>query len=117
MKQKFKIFWQDRFILTTARFYGLSVLIFAAILIWKWNHLPPELPLFYSLPRGEEQLGSMYSLLLIPGISLTIFVLHTFAGIWIFNEEKLAARILMSSALFISLILLVTFFKIVFLIT
>lgn len=117
MKQKFKIFWQDKFILTAARLFGLLLAIFAAILIWKWNRLPPELPLFYSLPRGEEQLGSMFTLLLLPGLSLIIFLLHMLFGIYLIEKEQLAARILVSFSLLMTLVLLITFLKIVFLIT
>lgn len=38
---------------------GWGILLFlGVILAWKWQSLPPQLPWFYSLPVGEQQLIS-----------------------------------------------------------
>ncbi len=54
-------------------FIGIS---FLSLIIF-WNKLPPEVPLFYSLPWGEEQLGKPLNLLLLPFSSLVFYLLTT----------------------------------------
>lgn len=56
---------------------GLSLtVIFIAIsffaLALGWQKLPPQSPLFYSLPWGEKQLVSSKSLVLLPFLSLVV---------------------------------------------
>ena len=38
--------------------------------------IPPEIPLFYSLPLVTQQLADQYWILLFPGLSLGITLLH-----------------------------------------
>lgn len=51
-------------------FTNISLIIFIFVIIQK---LPPEMPLFYGLPRGEEQLGAALSLI-IPLLLSSVFV-------------------------------------------
>lgn len=46
------------------------------LLLFAWNKLPPEIPWFYSLPWGEEQLASKFNLALIFG-GITVVTLAT----------------------------------------
>jgi hypothetical protein len=47
--------------------------VMVGLFIWQ---LPPEIPLWYSLPAGSQQLTDRQWLLIIPGISLGIFGLN-----------------------------------------
>lgn len=48
----------------------------AAILLLK-DHIPPQVPLFYGLPEGEEQLTSTMGLTIPSFVALTIIVINT----------------------------------------
>lgn len=92
-------------------------LIFLLILIGKWNQLPPQLPLFYSLPRGEDQLVVPLILFILPISSLVIFFLHLVVSIRLSATQRLASQIMIISASIISAILLITFINIIYLVT
>lgn len=91
--------WQDKLargsFLVAAFFWlsGLSVLIFLSF------RLPPQVPLFYSQPWGEEQLASAGLLFLLPAVAFLILLINFLASVFL-AEEKLILRILaVSSAL------------------
>ena len=108
---------KDNLIIKTCQFFIISCFIFIAVLVWKWRIFPPELPLFYSLPRGSEQLGTPTELLILPALSIAVFILHFLIAVFLYNREKLAARLLIISAFVNSLTILLTFIKIVFLVS
>lgn len=50
------------------------------------NHLPPQLPLFYGLPKGEEQLTSTFGLI-IPSLTSIAIVLVNFGLAQILSDS------------------------------
>ncbi|MBI2617458.1 hypothetical protein HYW55_04950 [Candidatus Gottesmanbacteria bacterium] len=92
-------------------------LLFFLLFIWKWSSFPSELPLYYTRPRGPEQLGSMWELLLLPILSLSIFLIHFFIASRLFKREKLLSQLLMISQTVIIALLFITCAQIIFLIT
>lgn len=51
--------------------------------------IPPEIPLFYSLPLTSQQLAGQYWILLFPGLSLGITLLHiVLVGIFTAVDEE-----------------------------
>ncbi|OGG02038.1 hypothetical protein A2W14_06395 [Candidatus Gottesmanbacteria bacterium RBG_16_37_8] len=117
MKSKIAELLQDDLILKVSQAFIAVNFLFLAIIIWKWRELPPELPLFYSLPRSNEQLTTPFDFLLLPFFSILIFAFHFILAVFIYKWEKLAAKILLISALTISVALLMTFVRIILLIT
>lgn len=95
----------------------LVLVIFLIIIIWKWKTLPPEIPLYYSLPRGNSQLGSPLFLLLLPGFSVFVFIINLILSSLFYGEEKLIAKILIITGFTVTILFLLTFIKIVFLIS
>lgn len=88
----------------------ILITLFIAILA---KLLPPRLPFFYSLPWGEKQLGSREQLLILPA-SITLVVLCNLIISWqLHSSQKIFKKILVFSSLLVSLILTVTFFKII----
>ena len=112
-----KIFIRDHLVAKIVKVYLITLLVYLAVIIIKWNQLPPELPLFYSLPRSAEQLGTPIQLLILPVMSVLIFLGHFLLAVTVYSQEKLAARILILSCLVSTLILLIAFCKIIFLIS
>lgn len=76
--------------------------------------LPPELPLFYGLPEGKDQLVKIDLFILPPllaiGFSLTHFLIYKNV------EDKFIKEVLIYSLLFLSFFSLVAILKVVFLV-
>ncbi|OGF99678.1 hypothetical protein A3D78_02365 [Candidatus Gottesmanbacteria bacterium RIFCSPHIGHO2_02_FULL_39_14] len=117
MKRKIKELLEDSLVIKICQSFILISFLFLAMIIWKWRELPAEMPLFYSLARGNEQLTSPIGFLILPFFSVSLFTIHFILAIFIFHWEKLAAKILLISALMVTLALLLTFIRIIFLIT
>lgn len=77
----------------------LNLLIISLIFIFK-NNLPPELPLFYGLPEGEDQLASTIALIIPSIISVSILIINSTISLFVNNEflkKTLVASILITS--------------------
>ncbi len=115
LKDKFA-FLKEKSIQTAAGIFSIIFVVALFILSYSWKKLPPEIPLFYSLPWGEDQLAqkSSLSFLLFStlGLSIANFVLITCC----YKKETLATKILAWSAVFIMTLTTITIAKIIFLI-
>jgi len=90
----------------------LSLIMILAIALF--GFLPPKLPLFYSLPWGEGQLATHQQFLIIPA-SISLITLFNLIISWQLHPSQVFfKRMLLLSPLVISLILTITFIKIVF---
>lgn len=105
--------WRDSIIKKSILLVFFVQILFILIFILKFNDLPPQLPLFYSLPRGNEQLGNPILLLILPLLALFIEITNIGLSIYTYQTEKILSRILMIMSTFISIILFITFIKIV----
>jgi len=83
------------------------------IIILAWRSLPPQLPLFYSRPWGNEQLTYPAGLLILPGLSLVAFLANFFFLSLIPKIEKLLQEILMATSVIFSLLCLITLVQII----
>ena len=117
MKSKFRILLKDSLIIKVSQAFVVLMALFLTMLVYKWNSLPPQMPLFYSLPRGVEQLGNPWQFLMLPLFSVFIYLFHFLAAAVLFPEEKLAAKILVVAAFVFSTAVFITFIKIVILIS
>lgn len=117
MKLKIKNLFQDKLVRKISKFYIFILVIFLITIIWKWKAFPPELPLFYSLPRGNMQLGTPILLLLLPGFSILVFVFNLILSAIFYREDILIAKLLMITGLVVTIFLLITFIKIIFIIS
>jgi len=75
--------------------------------------LPPRLPLFYSLAWGETQLASHQQFLIIPASIILISMLNFTISSQLHPVQNFFKKILNISSLICSLILTITFAKIV----
>lgn len=117
MKQKISTLLKDQTIQKMIKLFGTFLLCFIIVSIWKWSVLPPQLPLFYSLPKGPDQLGTPYHLLLLPVLVLVLFVVHLLLAAYLYSRKRLAALLLIVIALVCCLLLLITYIKIIFLVS
>src|SRR5688572_23746810 len=75
--------------------------------------LPPKLPLFYSLSWGEQQLVSHQQLLIIPSSIALVTLLNLVISWQLHPQQVFFKKILLISTYLVSLILGITFFKII----
>lgn len=92
---------------------GLNTVVLAAILFFK-NSLPPQVPLFYGLPEGEEQLTNSLNLIIAPTISF--FVLGINVIFSLMTKNDLLKKTLITASFFVSLFSFITLVQIFLLI-
>lgn len=98
-------------------FWLLVALIIAfsmvAFVLISAKFLPPKLPLFYSLPWGEKQLANKQQLLIIPALIFLVTLCNLIFSWQLHPQQVFFKKILLFSSMLISLILTITFLKII----
>lgn len=109
-------FKSDKSVRLAAKLSFLLLIFCFGLFIFTLKRLPPQVPLFYSLPWGEQQLSPTIGLLFLPLGILLIAILNSFLIMASLNKYSLAAKIL--TWITVSLIFLTSFtlVKIIFLI-
>lgn len=92
---------------TTALLLGIAILTLQ-------NFLPPIIPLFYGKPTGTGELTSLYGFLIAPLTSLLVTIVNL--GFSFVFKDEFTKKILVLSALFVSILLAVTVIKIILLV-
>jgi len=88
-----------------------------AVLIFSWNKLPLEVPLWYSKPWGEDRLADPSWLFLLPGASLFWYLINSLLTINITKDHLVFSQILFLSALLVSIFSFVTLSMIIWIIS
>src|SRR3972149_9379426 len=83
---------------------GPSLLLLAIA----WYKLPPELPLLYSRPYGQDQLINYWQIWLLPLIAGLIEIIAVRSASSLIEKDKLLTHILVWSATLITLMILIT---------
>lgn len=97
-------------------FFSLLFLIMACLLLLLfWTKLPPQIPLFYSLPWGLEQLGSPIELLVFPLTTLTAVFL-TLASKRFLSSESFLVLLTSLTGAFLSFLSLMALARIIILV-
>lgn len=76
--------------------------------------LPLQLPLFYSLPWGENQLVTLDQFLILPATIVLIDLINLIIYWQLHSEQTLFKQIVVTTSLLTSIILTVSFLKIIF---
>jgi len=101
---------------------GLKQIFQLAMVVWLvevlliiivWTFLPPQVPLFYTRPWGEEQLVHPANLFILPGLGLLVFLINLFILSFVPKEEKLINQILISLILVFNFLSLITLIQII----
>ena len=110
-------FWQEK---TNARIFRLNLIFILSqigFLFWKFNTLPPQVPLYYSLPWGQSQLASASSFFILPTLSLTLLLINHLFAISLNKTSHLLSQFLLVISLIFSLLSLITLVLIIYLVT
>ncbi|MEI8067566.1 MAG: hypothetical protein WCG91_01255 [Candidatus Shapirobacteria bacterium] len=110
-------FWQEK--INNQIFWWNIILIGSqiAFLIFKFNSLPDQVPLYYSQPWGEDQLAHASALFLLPTFSIIIVLINNLLATIFLNRIQLLSRLLVVFSLVFSFLSLVTLFQIINLIS
>lgn len=109
--------WQQKYTGSIFRWNIIILVAQTAILVFKFNQLPPQVPLFYSLPWGVARLAPTPQLFIIPIYCLAVMVLNNFIAASVLAKSHLLSWLLIIFSLVISLLGLVTLVHITLLIT
>lgn len=88
-------------------------LILGLFIVLSGNLLPPKLPLFYSLPWGDNQLATRWQFLIIPSSIILITLFNLIVSWHLHPSQVFFKKILLFSSLLISTLFAITFFKII----
>lgn len=105
---------QDRYYLASTIFTFISVIIILSLYFFSVNVLPTRLPLFYSLPWGQNELTNKSSLLILPAIITTVVLINMLLAWQLHSSQYVLKRILLMSTILVDLIILTAAIKIVF---
>ncbi len=88
-----------------------------AMLIWRWQSLPPQVPLWFSRPWGADQLASPYWLFLLPITGIALYGINVFISAYLMTDYLLFTQMLFLSSLIVNILSFFSLIKILFLIT
>lgn len=83
----------------------------------RWSVLPPQVPLFYSLPTGEDQLVEWWMIFILPFLMNILVLLNLFIASRISIQNMFVHSVLRYTNYAIILTLVYVFLRIVFLVT
>ena len=71
---------------------GANILMIG-LFIWRLSKLPPQIPLFYSQPWGEDQITDSWMIIILPLTLNILFILNRYIFRKYFINNPLAKRI------------------------
>lgn len=93
--------------------FFLNVAIILIVIFIK-KSLPPEVPLFYGLSEGKDQLGTSLSLIIPPLLSISFIALNLLISL--FTKDLFLKKTLIITSISTTILSTITVFKIIFLI-
>ena len=88
-------------------------LIMAVVIMILFKFLPPKLPLFYSVAWGNGQLATHQQFLIIPAIISAVALLNIIISWQLHHQQSFFKKMLFAQSVLITLILTITFIKII----
>lgn len=87
------------------------------VYVLKMHTIPPQIPLLYSLPIGEDQLVEWWMIFLIPLLMNVLYILNTFIYHSYFHQEDFERSLLRSMNITIIGVCTYLFIRIIFLVS
>lgn len=79
-------------------------LVGSGVIAWYWKSLPPQVPLWYSKPWGDERLASPWFLFLPLVSSVVIYLVNLTAVVRFADNHPMFARVLLLTSMLISIL-------------
>lgn len=116
MKDKFSLIMNDR-LARIAIIVSMLFLVPTVILImFFYEKLPPYIPLFNSMPWGEQRLFSSNINIIFPLVLIGVFLANTLFSAFVYKEYVLASRLLMLNSLLFFMLGFLAYIQILFLV-
>jgi hypothetical protein len=113
-KPKNNFFTLSDKILVTIVALGLTMVLLSVLsLIIKWQNLPPQVPLFYSKPWGNEQLATKTLLWFLPTLSVVIWLIDLLLIRTLLKNDEFLSRILAIFGVLSAILISFTLVKII----
>lgn len=104
MKEKFRYLFIDNFVKICFIASLLFLIPLVALVVFTIQNFPPMIPLFNSMPWGEERLAPSIALYAFPVVLVCIFIGNVVGAALLYKRYTLIARILLfNTALFLML--------------
>lgn len=110
-------FWQEKINGIVFRWNVLIIILELSFLFLKFNDLPVQVPLYFSLPWGESQLASASTLFLLPAFSIVVLLLNNLLASLFLKSIQLLSRLLVIFSLIFSVLSAISLYKIITLIS
>ncbi|MFA7675948.1 MAG: hypothetical protein WCY28_00855 [Candidatus Shapirobacteria bacterium] len=110
-------FWQEKINHHLFRWNLVLIIFQIIILVFKFNSLPTHVPLYYSLPWGENQLGAASSLFLLPTFSIVVLLINNLIATFFLKTIPLFSRLLTVFSLVFSFLSAISLTRIINLIS
>ncbi|MFA6512101.1 MAG: hypothetical protein WCV86_03200 [Patescibacteria group bacterium] len=108
MRERFRRFTQDRFLLLPF-FFGLfgNAATFAVLFT---TLIPTEqpVPLHYNIYFGIDAIGPWYAYYYLPAGSVALLIFNCILAFWVVRSDRMLSRILLGTAAIIALLILIT---------
>lgn len=82
-----------------------------------WRQLPPNIPLWYSQPWGDEQLAHPGFLFLLPTTAIVWYGINVLLAVYLTREYRVFAQLLFIASCVVSVLSFFTLIQILFLVT
>ncbi len=106
-------FWQGSL---NTRFFRYSLYLFLTqivLIIWFYNQLPPEIPIYFSRPWGQAWLSSPASIFILPLFSLVTLLLNYFLALYFYTKKILLSQLSVIFGFIVSLFSLISLLQII----
>lgn len=116
-KSYFTELWSDKVCGLSLKLTLVFAFLFLIILLFYYWRLPPEIPLTYSRPWGEEQLVKKTFLMVFLAMTLLIVTINNLLASFLYSREQLLAQILTWTGTLVFFLVDVTLLRVAMLVT
>lgn len=110
-------FWENSSNSRLLRLTFLLLTVQVGLILWFFNQLPPELPLFYSRNWGQSWLASTSSIFILPLFSLIIIIINYSLAIYFYNKKSLLSQLLVVFSFILSFLCTIAVMEIISLVS
>jgi len=110
-------FWQEEINGTIFKWNALVIIFQLVFIFLKFDSLPKQVPLYFSLAWGAQRLASASSLFLLPSFSIIFFLINNLLATFTLRSIQIISRLLVIFSFVYSVLSLITLVHIVYLIS
>lgn len=117
IKQELDLLLNEKLLQRAIR-WVFGFLVFDLLLVVSlWSNLPPEVPLFYSRPWGQEQLAQKLWLFFLPFICFLVTIINFRLASLFYKKEPFLAKIFVWTSFIIAFLVSINIIRILLIIT